>query len=251
MKRFTLRMLLVVFIVFLLPALVSAAWWGLAVDRPGSWRQADWGPSGKLDGHGKSGQAVIAILAARAGGFKGAFAVHSWIVVKRPGQQGFDRYDKVGWGQPVRKNSQPPDGYWYSNEPRIVAMIRGEKAEALIGKVETAIASYPYNRRGGYRIYPGPNSNSFVQHIVWHVPELGVQLPPNAVGRDFFPGWASLDIAPDGRDIHATLGGLIGFAAGARSGVEIHFLGLVAGIGIMQPAIKIPAFGQIDLWPRS
>ncbi len=250
MKRFTLRILLVVFTVFLLPALASAAWWGLAVERPGSWRQADWSSSGVLKPYESNGEATIAILAARTGGLKGAFAVHSWIVVRRAGQNGFDRYDKVGWGQPVRKNSYPADGRWYSNDPRIVRLVRGAAAEALIARVEAAIASYPYNQRGGYRLYPGPNSNSFVQHVIWQVPALEAQLPSNAVGRDYFPGWASFDIAPDGRDIHATLGGLLGFAAGARSGIEIHFLGLVAGVGILHPAIKIPAFGQFDLvWP--
>jgi hypothetical protein len=251
MKRFIARMFLAVFIVFLLPALASAAWWGLAVKRPGSWRQANWGPSGVLERYAHDREPTVAILAARTGGFKGAFAVHSWIVVKRAGQQGFDRYDKVGWGVPVRKNSQPPDGLWYSNEPRIVAMVRGKQAAVLIDKVEQAIETYPHNRRGGYRLYPGPNSNSFVQHVIWRVPELGAQLPSNAVGRDYVPGWASFDIAPDGREIHATLGGLFGFAAGARSGLEVHFLGLVAGVGILRPSIKIPAFGQFDLFSRS
>ncbi len=251
MRRFISRMLLIVFTVFLLPALASAAWWGFVVKRPGSWRQADWGASGVLKTYGGDGEATIAILAARTGGFKGAFAVHSWIVLKRKDQQDFDRYDKVGWGTPVRKNSQPPDGRWYSNDPVIVAMVRGEKAAALLDRIEAAIASYPYSQRGGYRIYPGPNSNSFVQHVIWQVPELEAQLPSNAVGRDYFPGWASFDIASDGRDIHATLGGLLGFAAGARSGLEIHFLGLVAGVDILRPAIKIPAFGQIRLFASS
>ena len=36
-----------------------------------------------------------------------------------------------------------------------------------------------------YRIWPGPNSNSFVAHVLREVPELGTTLPPNATGRDF------------------------------------------------------------------
>src|SRR6266567_1839912 len=43
-------------------------------------------------------------------------------------------------------------------------------------------------RAGDYRIWPGPNSNSFVATILRAVPELAVSLPPNAVGRDFRDG---------------------------------------------------------------
>ena len=246
MKRIVLRMFTLIFVVFLLPAAASAAWWGLMVERPGSWRQADWGPSGVLDPW-RGEDAAVAILSARTGGFKGAFAVHSWIVVKRPGAMEFDRYDKVGWGNPVRRNAYPDDARWYSNTPEIVAMVRGEEAEALIGKVEAAIAAYPFNQRGGYTIYPGPNSNSFVQHVLWAVPELGARLPSNAVGRDFLPGFANLRVAPDWRDVEFTLGGLFGVSAGLRSGFEVHLGGLVAGIDIARPGIKVPAFGDFHL----
>ena len=38
---------------------------------------------------------------------------------------------------------------------------------------------------GDYRIWPGPNSNSFTAAILRAVPELGVSLPANAIGRDY------------------------------------------------------------------
>ena len=126
-------------------------------------------------------------------------------------------------------------------------MVRGKEAEALIGKIEAAIAAYPYSQRGGYTIYPGPNSNSFVQHVLWAVPELGARLPSNAVGRDFLPGFANWRIAPDGYDFEFTLGGLFGVSAGLRSGLEVHLGGLVAGIDIARPGIKVPAFGDFHL----
>lgn len=247
MRRFVTHLAFLTIVIFLLPAAASAAWWGFFVDRPGSWRQADWGPSGVLDPF-RGDDAAIAVLSARTGGLKGAFSVHTWIVVKRRGEKSFDRYDKVGWGQPVRKNAYADDARWYSNTPRIVAMVRGPKAGTLIGQVEAAIAAYPYARRGGYTIYPGPNSNSFVQHVLWAVPQLDAQLPSNAVGRDFLPGFANLRIAPDWRDVTFTFGGLLGLSAGLRSGLEIHLGGLVAGIDIMRPGIKIPAFGDFLLF---
>lgn len=73
------------------------------------------------------------------------------------------------------------------------------------------------------------------------MPELGAALPPNATGRDYAPGLFAVDLAPDWRDLHVTLGGLAGFALGARSGIEVHFAGLVAGFDFALMAIKIPA----------
>ena len=55
-------------------------------------------------------------------------------------------------------------------------------------------------------------------------------LPSNAVGRDFPTDGKLFAIDDDWRNFHATLFGYVGFAAGSRSGFEINFLGLVAGL---------------------
>ena len=233
---------------FLLPAAGTAAWWA-SIDRPSSWRNADWSASGVLpDPNDIDGPAVF-LMAARTGGLKGAFSVHCWIVIKRSANAGYDRYDKVGWGLPVRKNAYAPDGRWYSNTPWIVGFLKGSKAVAAVRKAEAAIASYPYSHRGDYTIWPGPNSNSFAAHVLRSIPEMGVQMPPNAVGRDFAPGFAAIDISDDWTDVHATLGGLAGFAAGVHSGIEVHLFGLVAGIGVSPFTLKVPAFGDVSIMP--
>lgn len=237
-------------VVFILPALATLGWWALQ-DRPANWRAADWSSSGLLRAAPKADDSAIYVLAARTGGFKGAFAVHSWIVVKKPGQSAYERYDKVGWGSPVRRNAYAADGRWYSNAPVIVSALEGADAEKLIPAVESAIADYPYSKAGDYRLWPGPNSNSFVAHVLRSVPGLGATMPSNAIGRDFAPGIAAFDIAPDGRDVHLTLGGLVGFAAGVRSGLELHFMGLVAGFDLAHPALKIPAYGRFELGPKA
>lgn len=247
MRRIRL-MIVFVLAVFVAPTFATAGWWSM-LDRPGSWRSADWSSSGVLPAAPATEEAAIYVMAARTGGMKGALAVHSWLVVKRPGSAAYERYDKVGWGSPIRRNAYAADGRWYSNVPWVVRSVGGAEAERLIPKVERAIAEYPYSHPGDYRLWPGPNSNSFVAHVLRETPELGATLPPNATGRDFAPGFASFDIAPDGQDVHATLGGLVGFAAGARSGFEIHFLGLVAGVDFARPALKIPAYGRVNLLP--
>ena len=38
------------------------------------------------------------VYAARTWGWKGAFAVHSWIVFKPEGAASYERYEVVGWG---------------------------------------------------------------------------------------------------------------------------------------------------------
>jgi hypothetical protein len=149
--RFTLVFLLAVFIA---PALANIGWWYVK-DRPANWRQADWSSSGLLPAANADDSAAVYVLAARTGGLKGALAVHSWIVTKKAGANSYDRYDKVGWGAPIRKNSRPADGRWYSNEPFTVREVRGAAAELLIPQVEAAIASYPYSRNGDYRVWPG------------------------------------------------------------------------------------------------
>lgn len=246
MLQFVKRLAAFIVVVFILPVAATATWWALQ-ERPNSWRNASWDASGVLPAATDTGDAAIYVMAARTGGMKGALSVHSWIVVKQAGSDAYVRYDKVGWGMPIRRNGYSADAFWYSNLPYIVHAVTGPDAEAMIPQVERAIAAYPYSQNGGYRIWPGPNSNSFVAHVLDSVPALGTRLPPNAVGRDFQPGLAAFRLAPDWRDLHATLGGLAGFAIGTRSGFEIHFMGLVAGIDVMKPALKIPAFGRVDL----
>jgi hypothetical protein len=128
-----------------------------------------------------------------------------------------------------------------------VVAITGEQAQALIPKVESAISAYPYAEPGGYTIWPGPNSNTFVAFVLRSVPELGAVLPPHAVGRDYLADGEFFHIDDDWRDVHLTLRGLIGISAGLRSGFEVHFLGLVAGLDLARPGIKIPAFGRIGV----
>lgn len=245
---FASRSTLFLAVVFILPALATLAWWWLQ-ERPASWSAANWGSAHVLPLADADAEPAVYLMAARTGGLKGAFAVHSWLVIKEAGAARYERYDKVGWGMPIRHNAYAPDGRWYSNMPVVVHAVRGAEAEQLIPRFREAIASYPYAGRGDYRIWPGPNSNSFVAHLLREVPEFGGQMPPNATGRDFAPGLVAVDWSADGRDLHVTLGGIIGFSLGVASGIEMHFAGLVAGVDLQKPALKIPGYGLVPLWP--
>jgi len=231
---------------YLLPVGAAVGLW-LLEDRPASWREADWSATGILPKPADDREATVHIFSAMSGGLKGAIASHGWIVLKDRDASRYDRYDKVGWGQPIRKNAYAPDARWYSNPPRLVKTVRGQEAERLIPKIEAAIAAYPYAQPGGYRIWPGPNSNTFVAHVLREVPEIGAVLPPDGVGRDYLPGPAFIRLDPDGRDLHLSLGGYAGLSVGLRSGFEINLLGLAAGFDFFRPAVKIPGFGRIGM----
>ncbi len=131
MFRLMRNMLVWIFVLFIVPALASIGWW-MSMERPLSWRSADWNSARILPAPDKEKAAVIHIMSARTGGVKGALSLHTWIVTKAEGAGRYNRYDKVGWGSPVRTNAYAPDARWYSNEPQILKTIRGPVAESLI-----------------------------------------------------------------------------------------------------------------------
>jgi hypothetical protein len=172
--------------------------------------------------------------------------LHSWVVFKPQNATSWTRYDVVGWGQPVRLNSLDPDARWFGDTPRVLVDLRGAEAAAVIPKIQAAIASYTYNNAGDYRLWPGPNSNTFIATVLRAIPEIATTLPPNAVGKDFRPypyaGWSD-----SGTGFEASLWGVLGVKVGWVEGVELNFLGLVAGLDLRHPAVKLPGFGRLGV----
>jgi uncharacterized protein DUF3750 len=245
MRKPLQKVLTTILALFLFPLAVHAALYS-AKDRPGSYRDADWGSVGMLGAANTDLGARLMIFTGRTGRWKGIFSVHSWVVFKPENATTWSRYDVVGWGQPVRTNGWAPDSRWFGDTPRVLVDIRGSQAAALIPKVKAAITSYSYSHAGDYVIWPGPNSNTFVATVLRAVPELGVTLPPNAVGKDFraYP-YAGLTDSRTG--VEASLWGILGVKLGWVEGVELNFLGLVAGLDIRHPAVKLPGFGRVGI----
>ncbi|MDX2202028.1 MAG: DUF3750 domain-containing protein [Hyphomicrobiaceae bacterium] len=247
----SLRLTLAAFLgLFLLPLAVHAAYW-LSVDEGHSWRRANWASAGLLPAAHAQPEAMVNVYAARTGRWKGIFADHCWIVLKERGAAAYTRYDKVAWGRPVHVNAWAPDAHWYGHRPVLVASIAGAEAERLIPRIKAAVAAYPYARPGGYRVWPGPNSNTFVAHVLASVPEAQVALPPTAVGKDFRPIAQAVGLTPSQTGLQVTLGGLLGVSVGWVEGIEVNILGLVAGIDLRVPALKLPGFGRLGLWPAA
>jgi len=231
-------------ILYLLPIGLHAAIWAMT-PREGNWRSADWSSTGMLDDPAVHKEALVQIFSARTGRWRGMFAVHSWIVVKPEGAGAYQRYDVLGWGEPVRVNIRPPDGRWFGNEPVVVARLTGPDAARLIPLIESAVKAYPYSASGSYRAWPGPNSNTFIASILDAVPEFDALLPPTAIGKDFRADGRWFGTMPGG--FFVSLGGYAGLRLGWRDGIEVNLFGAVAGVDFRQPALKIPGFGRIGL----
>lgn len=242
-----MRFMLFLFVVlFLLPLATHAAWW-TAHEHPGSFAEADWSASGVLPAARSDPDAVVHVLAGRTGRWKGIFAHHTWIVVKPRGAGRYNRYEVVGWGNPVRTDAYPADGRWFSDTPVILATLRGGAAERAIPRIRDAVAAYPYTARGSYTVWPGPNSNTFVATVVRAVPELASGLLPTALGKDYAGGWLYAGGTPSRTGLQLSINGAAGLSVGWIEGVEINLFGLVAGIDVRRPAVKLPGWGRVGL----
>jgi uncharacterized protein DUF3750 len=237
----------------LLALVIAPLVWSAGAVQGGSprhWSQARWDSAGLAPDPATTPEPVVQIYAARAWGWKGIFAVHSWIVMKRARAPVFERYEVVGWGvgrgaPAIRRNMRTIDGYWAGSRPRLLVDRRGPEVEALIDRLEAAIARYPYPDE--YRTWPGPNSNTFVAYLGRQVPELGLDMPPTAVGKDYLDHGGLFARTPSGSGFQLSVLGLLGLSIGRAEGLEINLLGLTIGVDPLGLALKLPGVGRLGL----
>lgn len=236
-------------------ALLSALLLGPAIsavsgaDRDGNWRTASRDVTGLAPRPEDHSEAIVQVYGARAFRWRGAFAVHTWIAIKPKGASFYQTAEVIGWGvrhgrSAIRIRSGQPDRQWFGADPELYADLRGVQAEEVIPRIVEAIESYPYPDK--YRAWPGPNSNTFVAHVLRQVPELQADLPPHAIGKDYLPGSIAA-VTPSGTGGQISLFGVIGVAAGLEEGVEINLLGLNFGIDPGELALRLPGLGKIGL----
>ncbi|HWC02016.1 MAG TPA: DUF3750 domain-containing protein [Methylomirabilota bacterium] len=218
--------------------------------RDPNWRVARRDSSGHAPDPAATPEAVLQVYAARTVGWKGALGVHTWISLKRSGAPAYTRYEVIGWGvdrgtPAVRVNRTGPDNYWFGSRPTLLVDLRGDGVDALIDRVDAAVQAYPYPST--YRTWPGPNSNTFTAFVGRAVPELRLDLPPTAVGKDFLPGGAPAALAPSGTGVQLSLLGLAGVLIGWEEGIEVNLLGLTFGLDLNRPALKLPGLGRLGI----
>ncbi|RUO31105.1 DUF3750 domain-containing protein [Aliidiomarina soli] len=155
----------------------------------GDWRSASRDSAGLAPPPAETPQAVIEVYAADAYGWRGWFAVHTWIAIKPEQASEYTVYEVVGWGVDEGRSAlrtyqtEIPDRYWYGARPDVLLTMQGDEARELIPQIEEAVERYPWT--GEYRAVPGPNSNTLPAWIAIQVPELGLQLPFSAIGSGY------------------------------------------------------------------
>ena len=215
----------------------------------------DWRTASKESAHiaplaSVEKEAVVQVYAAKAFSWRGNFSVHTWIATKEKNAEQYTTYHVLGWRTQsglgtVETKKDLPDRQWYGAKPKIISSYIGKKAEEMIPLIEAAVKSYPYPTL--YRVWPGPNSNTFVSHIIRSVPGMGVELPPNAIGKDWIHNGQIAGWSESKTGVQVSLLGALGITVGLAEGIEANVLGLSFGIDFYRPALKLPLIGRIGM----
>jgi hypothetical protein len=246
--RWPLRALLLILVLLLGPIGVLA--FG-RLDLETHWSTASMASSGQAPAAREEPEPLIQVYGARAYNWRGAFGIHTWIATKRRGAGHYVVYQVLGWNLyrgrsavSIRSMSAP-DFAWFNAPPELLVERKGPDAEAVIDRIEAAVAAYPYARQ--YRVWPGPNSNTFTAFVARQIPELGLDLPPTAIGKDYLQDGRVLDRTPSGSGWQLSLRGLLGVGLGWEEGIEVNLLGLSAGLDLNDLALRLPGIGKVSL----
>lgn len=245
-----MRRMLIWILVFLF-ILLSGPLWVLLTQQPGytgSWRDAPHDSTGQAPPAEEFKEAVVQVYTARAFSWRRAFSVHTWIAAK-PKNGTYRRYEAIGWRKfqdlpPMAVHSDyAPDALWFGEYPVLLKEIGGERAEVIIRKLDAAVEFYPY--KNDYKVFPGPNSNTFIAYLARRVPELGLDLPANAVGKDYLEPGKYRDLAPSATGEQFSFHGVFGYLWAEEEGFEVNILGMNFGYDFDNRRIRYPGIGYL------
>jgi hypothetical protein len=214
------------------------------------YRTADRSSAGIAPPAEATPEAVVQVYGARALNWRGIFGVHTWIATKPANASQYTIHHVIGWrayrNLPVVVSAPGiPDGRWFGNEPELIAGLRGEVAAQAIPKIIAAVATYPYPNE--YQLRPGPNSNTFMAYVGRQVPELKLDLPATAIGKDYPINGSIVDRSPSGTGYQLSLLGVLGVTMAREEGIELNLLGLNFGVDFLNPALRLPFIGRLGM----
>lgn len=123
------------------------------------------------------------------------FSVHPWLVINKKGE--IHRYEIRHYfsknGTYLHIDTQPPfQGlplFWpiqkFFQKVRLIKVIEGDensKARQLVDVIENSEKSYPYLKKYAFL---GANCATYVAWVINNFPEIQVELPWNAIGKNF------------------------------------------------------------------
>jgi hypothetical protein len=198
-------------------------------------------------------ESIVQIYVARAFSWRGNFAVHPWVSWKLKEEKEYTVAQIIGHRarrglSALVVDQDLPDRYWYGERPSLLFEARGEKAREIVAKFKELIESYPYKDK--YVLWPGPNSNTFVDYLIRRTPGVRIELPPHAIGKDWPVDYTLFSLSPSGTGGQFSLFGLLGLTIGVGEGIELNVLGLNFGVDFWTPALKLPFIGRLGMDDR-
>src|SRR5438552_8463448 len=112
-------------------------------------------------------EAVVQVYGARCSGWLGYFGIHTWIAVKLAGARAYTIYEVIDWrlrgsGSAVAIRRRAPDARWGGNAPTVLASKRGDCADALIERIDSAARESP--SAGESAPWSGANSHACIAY---------------------------------------------------------------------------------------
>lgn len=195
-------------------------------------------------------ESIYQIYTARAFSWRGYFGTHPWISWKRKNESQYTVAQVTSWGlrgggSALSLQHDLPDRFWFGNKPSILFEARGDDADRMIEQAIKLSADYKY--KNSYTLWPGPNSNTYVEHIIRNTPGITVELPPHSIGKDYLTNSNIFAMSPSGSGVQLSLFGLLGFTIGAAEGIELNILSMTFGVDVLRPALKLPFYGRVGM----
>lgn len=178
-------------------------------------------------------QATVLLVTGGLGHPIEAIARHPWFAVRPAGATRWQVWEVGGGGE----TDDPFDNDPYV-DPILHGVWRGAEAERAIACL--AREAPPWLEALHYRLWPGPNSNTFGDVMLRRC-DLHASLPATSIGKDW-RGWAGASWTTEGTGVQVEVAGF-GVRVGLREGVEVHVLGLAFGVDLWPPALIVPLAG--------
>ena len=169
-------------------------------------------------------------------------ARHPWIALKVAGEAEWERWEVMccpsGHSGTVRRTHYSPlsDHGGGGGDVRVHGIWRGKAAERMIACVREQAPNYPYDDE--YLMWPGPNSNTFVDYMLRQC-AIPVDLPAPAIGKDFRGLIVGVSTTSGGTGVQLETPA-VGAKLGLTEGVELHLFGMSFGIDLWPPALIVP-----------
>jgi hypothetical protein len=125
-------------------------------------------------------QAAVMVLSNRLGGPLRRIARHAYLAVRAKGTTTWDIWECCPGGK-HRSNSSDPFQPSFGDEVRLHGVFTGKRAEKMIECIPKATEAYG---DPPYWLWPGPNSNTYVEAILRKC-DIHSDLLSTSVGKDF------------------------------------------------------------------